>query len=70
MPTLLTASIEPRKTARKIKIAMRRAGGSVPDAARDLGIGTTTLYTYLRVLEIDVPRKQRGRPAKRKSTDG
>jgi hypothetical protein len=68
MSSLLTVSIDPRKTARKITIAMRRAGGSVPDAARDLGIGTTTLYTYLRELEIDVPRKRRGNPGKQKST--
>jgi transcriptional regulator with GAF, ATPase, and Fis domain len=42
----------PVEARARIRVALRDAGGSVVDAARELGLGARTLHRYVTELEL------------------
>lgn len=59
--------IAPLVLRERVSRVLKSTDGRVPRAAELLGIGTSTLYTWLRECpELrDLPRAKRGKPSKR-----
>jgi molybdenum-dependent DNA-binding transcriptional regulator ModE len=66
MGSLLRVTRAQHRLIALIKAAMREHSGSVPDAAKQLGVSDNTLWRYLRTLQISVPRRRRGNPGKKR----
>jgi transposase-like protein len=68
-PTVIGAYriTDPPTFRHMVRAAMKAEGGSIPNAARSLGVSTRTLFRWLQDKAFDgLARRAEGRPAKKK----